>query len=118
MQSHERAIRRIAKYLAGTADQGVVYKPDPKRGTECYVDVDFAVGWSKRDTDNPENLIYRTGYIICYDKCPVFWSSKLQTEIALSAAEAEYIALSTAVREVIPFALVMEELTEIFLCTC
>jgi hypothetical protein len=30
------------------------------------------------------------------------WASKLQTEIALSTTEAEYIALSTAAREVIP----------------
>jgi Asp-tRNA(Asn)/Glu-tRNA(Gln) amidotransferase C subunit len=30
------------------------------------------------------------------------WASKLQTEIALSMTEAEYIALSTALREVIP----------------
>ena len=30
------------------------------------------------------------------------WSSKLQTEIALSTVEAEYIALSSATREIIP----------------
>ena len=30
------------------------------------------------------------------------WSSKVQTEIALSTMEAEYIALSTALRDLIP----------------
>ena len=29
-----------------------------------------------------------------YAGCPIHWVSKLQTEIALSTAEAEYIALS------------------------
>jgi hypothetical protein len=34
--------------------------------------------------------------------CPIQWSSKLQTEIALSTTEAEYIALSQAMRELLP----------------
>jgi hypothetical protein len=36
----------------------------------------------------------RTGYVITSASCLVLWSSKLQTEIALSTTEAEYIALS------------------------
>jgi hypothetical protein len=42
----------------------------------------------------------RTGFVIKHADCPIYWKS--QTEIALSTAEAEYIALSTALREVIP----------------
>jgi hypothetical protein len=37
------------------------------------------------------------------------WSSKMQTEIALSTTEAEYIALSQAMREVLPIIWLMEE---------
>ena len=40
--------------------------------------------------------------------------SKLQTEIALSTAEAEYIALSQALREVIPLMSLMEEINTTF----
>eukprot|EP00956_Cyclotella_meneghiniana_P030894 scaffold79379_cov36-Cyclotella_meneghiniana.AAC.1 len=86
--SHEQAIMRIGRYLLGTADRGIIYEPDPKKGLECYVDADFAGG------------------------CPVYWVSKLQTEIALSTAEAEYIALSTALREVIPLMTLMKEINE------
>jgi hypothetical protein len=43
----------------------------------------------------------RTGYVITYSNCPVIWASKLQTQVALSTTESEYIALSTALREVI-----------------
>jgi len=44
----------------------------------------------------------------------IYWSSKLQTEIALSTAEAEYIALSSSLREVIPLMTVMDELNKVF----
>jgi hypothetical protein len=41
------------------------------------------------------------------------WSSKMQTEIALSTTEAEYIALSQAMREVLPIIWLMEEAKQI-----
>ena len=44
----------------------------------------------------------RMGYVITYAGCPVLWCSNLQTEIALSATEEEYIALGQAIHEVIP----------------
>ena len=43
----------------------------------------------------------------------MFWSSKLQTEIALSTAESEYIALSQAMRDVIPLMHLTTELSTI-----
>ena len=42
--------------------------------------------------------------------CPIMWSSKLQPLIALSTTEAEYIALSSALREVIAIKNLMDEL--------
>ena len=38
------------------------------------------------------------------------WSSKLQTEIALSTLEAEYIALSSSLRELVPLRRLLEEI--------
>ena len=49
-----------------------------------------------------------------YANCPVLWCSKLQTEIALSTTEAEYIALSQSMREVIPFMTLLQEINKIF----
>ena len=49
-----------------------------------------------------------------YAGCPITWLSKLQTEIALSTTEAECIALSQAMREVIPFMNLMQEIDDIF----
>ena len=42
--SHERAVIRIGKYLIGTADKGIIFKPDKSKGLECFVDADFAGG--------------------------------------------------------------------------
>jgi hypothetical protein len=56
----------------------------------------------------------RTGYVLMYAGCPIHWVSKLQTEIALSTAEAEYIALSQSLKEVIPLMSMMKELKETF----
>ncbi len=108
--SHERAVKRIARYLIGTKDRGVVCSPDSSRGLECFADADFAGGWDCGDSDNPENVMSRTGYVILYAGCPIVWCSKLQTEIALSTMEAEYIALSQALREVIPLINLMDKL--------
>jgi hypothetical protein len=39
--------------------------------------------------------------MVTYAACLLIWASRLQTEIALSTTEAEYISLSMALREVI-----------------
>ena len=111
---HERAVRRIGRYLLGTKDRGIVYKHDKTKGIECFVDAGFAGGWSNADADNPDNVLSRTGYVIMYGGCPLLWCSKLQTEIALSTAEAEYIALSQAMREVLPLMELMKEIDTVF----
>ena len=112
--SHEKAVKRIARYLLRDPQRGIVYKPDPTRGIECFVDADFAGGWSQADADSAENVMSRTGFVIMYAGCPVIWMSKLQTEIALSTAEAEYIALSQAMRTVIPLMNMLIEINCIF----
>jgi hypothetical protein len=41
--------------------------------------------------------------------CPLLWVSKLQSEIALSTTEAEYIALSQSLRELLPMRELFQE---------
>ncbi len=71
----------------------MIYRPNLKRGLEVFVDANFAGGWDPEDAENANYVYSCTGYVICYAGCPMFWQSKLQMEIALSTAEAEYIAL-------------------------
>ena len=92
--SHEKYIMRLGRYLLGTRTRGIVYNPNKSKGLECYIDADFSRGWTQADSDNAKNVMSRTGYVIAYAGCPIHFVSKLQTEIALSTAEAEYIDLS------------------------
>ena len=113
--SHERAIIRICRYLLSDPTKGIIYKPNHLLGLQCYVDADFAGGWLQNDADNPQNLMSRTGFVIMYAGCPILWSSKLQSKISLSTTEAEYIALSQAVREVIPLSYEVDPRTKKFI---
>ena len=109
---HETAMKRIGRYLLGTADKGIILQPDRNKNVECYVGADFAGNWNKAEAEDAVNMLSRTGYVIQFMGCPILWVSKLQTEIALSTTEAEYIALSQTMRDVIPLMTIIEELSE------
>ena len=109
MLSHEQAVKRICRYLLGTKEQGLIMTPDISVGIDCFVDADFAGNWRKEDAEDRNSLLSRTGFVIFFCACPITWVSKLQTEVALSTTEAEYISLSHSMRELIPFrSLVLE----------
>ena len=63
-----------------------------------------------QNQEDPSTVLSRTGYALLYMGCPVLFVSKMQTEIALSTTEAEYIALSQAMRDLIPFSNMAKEL--------
>ena len=75
--SHERAIHRIVKYLVGTKDKGLLFRPNKSLGIVCHVDADFAGLWNKIDAEKPTSVLSRTGYVIQYCGCPLVWMSKL-----------------------------------------
>ena len=110
--SHEKAVKRIVKYLIGTQHIGIHAQVDKGKGLEAYADSDFAGFWTKLDLSNIENIFSRTGYIIYYQLVPITWCSKLQTRIALSSTEAEYTALSKCLRDVIPAMNLIDEISK------
>ena len=110
MLTHNKAIKRLGSYLCHTTYEGIVYNPDIWKGLECYVDADFAGGWQQADSNEADSVLSRTGMLIMYANCSIYWYSSLQTEIALSTAEAEYIALSSALRQVLPLMTLMKEI--------
>jgi hypothetical protein len=83
-RSHEQALEQIGQYLKGKMDQGLILRPQKFDGGEFSTDVYV----------DAECVKSRTGYII-------EWKSKLQTDIATSTMEAEYSALSMALRAAI-----------------
>jgi hypothetical protein len=114
MLSHKKMIMQLGRYLLDMRRRRIIYKPDKNMGLECYVNADFAGGWSQADSDNAENVLSRTGYIIMYANCLIHWVMRLQTEIALSTTEAEYIALLQALRNVIPLIALLQEINTVF----
>ena len=101
-QSHIDAVIHLAKYLQGTKDKGIIFNPCKDKSFETYADADFAGNWNKNTAEeDPSTAKSRSGYLITLGSSPVLWSSKLQTQIALSTTEAEYMALSQALRETI-----------------
>jgi hypothetical protein len=106
---HAKAVRWIGRYLRGTRDKGIILKP-LEQSFECFVDSDFAGNWDPTDTIDPATAKSRSGFVIKYAGCPIVWASKMQTEVALSTTEAEYIALSTALREIIPLMSLLKEM--------
>ena len=108
--SHASAVKTIVRYLAGSKGKGIIYKRPKKFTLDCFVDADFA-GLYRCDPDNePTAAKSRTGYIISLGGCYILCKSQLQTTIALSTSEAEYGALSSAMRVVLPIRDVVLEL--------
>eukprot|EP00978_Attheya_sp_CCMP212_P046237 scaffold379946_cov75-Attheya_sp.AAC.1 len=79
-------------------------------GLEDWVDADFCGNWDRKYAlEDPTTARSRSGYIVRYCGCPILWRSKLQTEVALSTTEAEYVALSQSLREVLPIMRLLNE---------
>jgi hypothetical protein len=96
-QTHGKAILHIVRYLKRTRNLGLKFKPNPDKGFECYCDADFSGNWNKEFAQvNPITVKSRSGWIVFYDGCPVCWAFKLQSQVALSTTEAEYIVMSMA----------------------
>ena len=78
---------------------------------EIYADAEFEGTWNKETAqDDPYTARSRIGYHLQYAGVPVWWVSKMATEICLSTTEAEYVALSEALRTGIPMLQFLQEL--------
>ncbi len=107
---HGEAVLYLCMYLNKTRGLGLKFKPDTAKGFECYANANFVGYWLKYTADvDPATAKSRSGRYMFYAGVPIIWASKLQTQIALSTTEAEYIALSCALRDVIPIMQVVNE---------
>lgn len=91
-ESHVLAVKRIFKYLIGTQDVGLWYPNGDNFELIGYSDADFA--GCKVDRKSTSGTCQLLGNKL------VSWFSKKQNSIALSTAEAEYIAASSCCAQV------------------
>lgn len=92
-QKHWTAVKRILRYLKGTPQLGLLYRQDGSGEIRGYSDADWA-----GDLDDRKST---SGYIFTLAGAAISWRSKKQTCVALSTAEAEYVALAIAAQEVV-----------------
>ena len=90
---HWQAVKWILRYLRGSAELGLVFDRNSSNGTLVmgFVDSDFA-----GDLDKRRSL---TGYLFTLSSSAISWRSTLQSTVALSTTEAEYMAAAEAVKE-------------------
>ena len=92
---HLSLLKRVLRYLKGTVELGIKYKSSKKLtllSLDAHVDADWAGCKETRKST--------TGFIICINDAPIIWKTKKQSMIALSSAEAEYIALSECSKQI------------------
>ena len=112
-EEHVNAVIHLAKYLYATKEQGIILRPNKGKSFEVWVDADFSGNWNKTTAPmDASTAKSRSGYVLTYGDCPIFWASKLQTQIALSSCEAEYISLSQSLRDAIPVMRLLQELKD------
>jgi hypothetical protein len=97
-QSHSKAVKHILRYLKGTADKGMLVRPNGTLSLDNYCDADFAGLYGSEHQDCPDSARSRIGFIIFLGDCPLIWKSQLCTEITTSTLHSEYVALSTSLR--------------------
>ncbi|KAJ0869659.1 putative RNA-directed DNA polymerase [Helianthus annuus] len=89
---HWEAVKWILRYLKGTQDKGLVFGRDGFADQVFgYADSDFA-----KDLDKGKSM---TGYAFKVFGSLVSWKAALQRIVTLSTTEAEYVALTEAVKE-------------------
>jgi hypothetical protein len=96
IMSHHSALKKVIRYIKQTLNVGILYDGssiDPEGFPElvCYTDSDWAGDRSDRRSTG--------GYVFLLLGGAVSWKSKKQGVVATSTAEAEYVALSEAVKE-------------------
>ena len=89
--THWKPLKRVLRYLKGTVNYGIKYTKSDQKECMGYSDADWA-----GDVNDKKST---SGYLFMMNRGAVTWKSKKQSCVALSTAEAEYVALSSAAQE-------------------
>lgn len=99
---HWQAVKRILRYLKGTIDQCLHFKPTQATSLLAYSDA----GWIS-DTDDSRS---QYGFAIFHGPNLISWTSRKQRVVARSSTEAEYRSLAYTAAELIWIKQLMTEL--------
>ncbi|KAE9268938.1 hypothetical protein PF001_g29444 [Phytophthora fragariae] len=103
---HVGALKRVLRYLAGTENYGITYTRQAAElksvVLEGYCDSDWG--------NDPETRKSTTGLVFTLAGGAVSWMSRRQTIVALSTAEAEYVAACEAAMEAVSESNILQEI--------
>jgi hypothetical protein len=91
--SHLTQVKRILKYVNGTSDYGILYAHDENSKLIGYCDTDWA-----GSADDRKSM---SGGCFFLGNNLISWFSKKQNSVALSTAEAEYIAAGSSCSQLV-----------------
>lgn len=103
-EEHFTAGKRVLRYLQGTKEIGLKYSNIGSMSTTLigYADADWG-----GDRDTRRSV---TAYAFKLGGAAISWGSKLQSTVALSSCEAEYMSASAAVQDAIHLRLLLKSL--------
>jgi len=88
---HQAMLKRILRYVKGTVQLGIQLRAAPTPTITAYSDADWA--------GCPDTRRSTSGFCVFFGNSLISWSSKRQTTVSRSSAEAEYRAIANAVAE-------------------
>lgn len=91
--SHRQAVKRIFRYIKSTLEYGIWYSCSSALSVRAFSDADFA--GCKIDRKSTSGTCHFLGTSL------VSWSSRKQSSVAQSTAEAEYVAAASACSQVL-----------------
>ena len=103
---HWTAAKHVLRYLRGTMELGLIYSM-PSVMSSAHILQGFADADWASDTTTRRST---TGYAFMLNGAAVSWASKTQQTVALSTAEAEYMAVCAATQEAIHLRQLLQEL--------
>jgi transposase InsO family protein len=102
---HWRAAKRVLRYLKGVRTLGITYVKDPNLDKRCLLH-----GCSDASFNSEEGAKSVTGFVFTCAGGAITWGSRKQSLTALSATEAECLALTEATQEAVWLRTLLEEL--------
>jgi hypothetical protein len=100
--AHHNAARHIMRYLKGSLKIGLFYRRREVLKLTGYSDADWA-----RETNGRRSV---TGYLFTLGDSPISWNSKMQSTVAHSSTETEYLAMGATAKEAIYLERLLTEL--------
>ena len=93
-KEHWSALKWLMRYLKGASDVGILFKGDAEfKG-------DALTGWCDSDfAGNIDTRRSQSGFLFSLYGSIISWKSSLQGVVALSTTEAEFMAMTSAVKE-------------------